>query len=155
MRVVVDTNVLVRAHARSGGSGRALLAALNGPEHVLVLSPFILSEVERVLNYPRLQARWPLTPDEIHAFVTELAGIAEVVQPALERIPDVLAGDPDDDPIVATAVLGKADVLCTLDKHFHKPDVIAYCAGHGFKVLKDVELVQLLRELEKPHTSGK
>lgn len=146
MRVVVDTNVLVRAHARATGSGRELLKALLAPEHVLILSSFILSEIERVLNYPRLQARWHLTQDEIHAFIAELAGVAEIVQPALERIPDVLPNDPDDDPVVATAVLGRAEVLCTLDKHFHQPSVQTYCAAHGFQVMRDVELLRRLRD---------
>lgn len=81
-------------HARAAGSGRALLEALSASEHVLVLSPFILSEVERVLNYPRMQAIWPLTPEEINVFVTELSTLAEVVQPPLERIPDVISKDP-------------------------------------------------------------
>jgi len=148
MRVVVDTNVLVRAHARASGSARALLKALTGPHHVLILSPFLLSEVERVLNYPRMQAIWPLTQEEIDAFVSQLSAIAEVVQPPLETIPDVLASDPDDDPVLATAVLGKAEILCTLDRHFHTDEAKTYAAGHGFKIMTDVELLQLLRTLE-------
>jgi predicted nucleic acid-binding protein len=62
MRVLLDTNILVRANPRAGGSARALFAELaRSPEHTLIVSPFLLEEVERVLAYPRLQALWPLT----------------------------------------------------------------------------------------------
>jgi predicted nucleic acid-binding protein len=41
MRVVLDTNILVRANPRAGGSARALVAELaRSPEHTLILSPF-------------------------------------------------------------------------------------------------------------------
>jgi predicted nucleic acid-binding protein len=52
--------------------------------------------------------------------------------------------DPKDDPIVYTAVAGKADVLCTLDRHFQSPAVLDFLRTHGIRVLSDVEL---LREL--------
>jgi hypothetical protein len=62
MRIVLDTNILVRANPNSNGVARILLLTiLESAEHVLVLSPFLLRETERVLNYPRLQAIWPLT----------------------------------------------------------------------------------------------
>jgi predicted nucleic acid-binding protein len=79
-----------------------------------------------------------------------LSTIAEVVQPPLERIADVIPKDPDDDPVLATAALGKAEVVCTLDRHFHTDEVKAYAAGHGFKIMTDAELLELLRSLEKP-----
>ena len=63
MRVVPDTNILVRANPNTSPQGLArelLLAVLSGP-HVLIVSSAILTEIARVLNYPRVQARWPLT----------------------------------------------------------------------------------------------
>jgi predicted nucleic acid-binding protein len=55
--------------------------------------------------------------------------------------------DPDDDPIVATAVEGNAEVLCTRDKHLlGSAAVVAYCASHGVRVIDDVELIKLLRQ---------
>src|ERR1700756_5383619 len=60
MRIVLDTNILARANPRSKSVARVLLLTiLESAEHVLVLSPFLLRETERVLNYPRLQALWP------------------------------------------------------------------------------------------------
>lgn len=67
MRVVLDTNILVRANPKVSPQGLArdlLLTNASGP-HVLILSPAILVEVQRVLAYPHVQARWPLTEEAI------------------------------------------------------------------------------------------
>jgi predicted nucleic acid-binding protein len=67
VRVVLDTNILIRANPTVSPQGLArdlLLTVLSGP-HVLILSSAILDEVRRVLNYPRVQARWSLPADVI------------------------------------------------------------------------------------------
>ncbi|MGA9625013.1 MAG: hypothetical protein WBL65_17660 [Bryobacteraceae bacterium] len=52
MRIVPDTNILVRANAKAKGPARELLPVIvNSPEHVLLVSPFLLMELERVLSY--------------------------------------------------------------------------------------------------------
>jgi predicted nucleic acid-binding protein len=43
--------------------------------HVLVLSRFILDEVEHVLLYPRLQVRYRLTASEVARFTEKLAEV--------------------------------------------------------------------------------
>jgi predicted nucleic acid-binding protein len=51
MRIVLDTNILARANPRSKSLARGLLLAiLESAKHVLVLSPFLLRETERVLS---------------------------------------------------------------------------------------------------------
>ena len=57
MRIVLDTNILVRANAKAKGPARELLQVIvDSPEHVLLLSPFLLMELERVLSYDRVRA---------------------------------------------------------------------------------------------------
>ena len=56
-----------------------------------------------------------------------------------------MSADPDDDPIIKTAINGMADVLCTLDRHLRNKGVRAYCAQHGIVVLTDVELLDQLQ----------
>ncbi len=87
------------------------------PPHVLILSPAILDEVRRVLQYDR---------------VRQLARISDA-----ER-EDWIA-------LVAAAVVGRADVVCTLDRHLRAPLVQAYCATFQIRVLTDVELLDELR----------
>ncbi len=54
MRLVLDTNILARANPQAKGVARTLLQTImESSDHVLVLSPFLLREIERVLNYIR------------------------------------------------------------------------------------------------------
>lgn len=145
MRIVLDTNILARANPRSRGVAQALLLTiLESADHVLVLSPFLLRETERVLNYPRLQAIWPLMPVEIEQYTQALQDFAELVNPQVER--RVVPNDQEDDPVLETALSGRAHVLCTLDRHFHHRTVLKFCREHGVQVLTDVELLSILRD---------
>jgi len=150
MRIVLDTNVLARAtprQRRPGGLAREILLRTILPPHVLIVSPFVLSELERVLRYPQLQAVHGLSEAEIDQFVADIEASAYVVQ--LSRVSGavVVVNDPDDDPIVATAVEGGAELLCTRDKHLlGSRTVLAYCASRGVRVIDDLELIKLLRQ---------
>jgi predicted nucleic acid-binding protein len=96
------------------------------------------------LNYPRLQAIWPLTPAEIEQYTQALQDFAELVNPPVQRrfVPD----DQEDDPVLETVLAGRAQVLCTLDRHFHHRVVLRFCREHGIQVLTDVELLSSLRD---------
>ena len=145
MRVVLDTNILVRANPKVSARGLArdlLLTIASGP-HVLILSSAILVEVQRVLTYPRVQARWPLPGEAVEQYLVflEAAGV-------LVELPDVspaVLSDPDDDPILQTAILGRADILCTRDEAFRDEVVEQVCTAHGIKILDDITLLQELR----------
>ena len=65
--------------------------------------------------------------------------------PLPATLPQVVPHDPKDNPIVITAVAGRADILCTLGRHFFHPDVTSFCAMHGVRVLRDTELLRELR----------
>lgn len=144
MRVVLDTNVLVRANPKASGLARIVLTELaRAPGHELVLSPFILDEVERVLSYPRAQAVWPLSPTEIQDYTAALAVLAEIVH--VGPAPSVVLSDPHDDPVIATALVGRANILCTLDRHFYAPDVLEFLRKHTVEVMNDVNLLARLR----------
>jgi len=110
MRVVLDSNILVRAAWKADGlASRLLRRVLEGP-HRLIVSPFILGEVARVLAYPRIQSRWGLTEERIQRHVNRLAAAAEIV--ATTSVDRVVPDDPDDDFIVQAAIAGRADALC-------------------------------------------
>jgi predicted nucleic acid-binding protein len=112
-------------------------------EHALVLSEFIVDELKRVLQYPRIQARYNLTVIQAEAFAAQTAAAAWMV--ATPGMRPAVSSDPGDDPILYTAADGKADILCTLNtRHFTGPKVGAFCAHHGIRVMTDLEA---LREL--------
>jgi putative PIN family toxin of toxin-antitoxin system len=142
MRVVADTAILVRMSAKASGPARRLLEQIASGPHELVLSPFLLMETERVLSYPRMQALYALSPEGIREHIAELVSVARIVDPVVRE--PVVLNDPEDDPVIYTAVDGRADVLCTLDGDFYKPGVIEFCRKHGISVVTDVELLRML-----------
>lgn len=53
--------------------------------------------------------------------------------------------DPDDDIVIATAISGNAEVICTRDRHFYSLTVQAACATFGIQIMNEVELLTMLR----------
>ena len=143
MRLTLDANIIVRAAIRPAGPAGAVLELATRPGNRFVLSQAILDEVRRVLGYERIRKLSGFTPQEEDDFVSSLAELAEVI--AVEDVPSVCS-DPDDDVVVATAVAGGSDVLCTLDRHLRHPLVVAYCATHSIRVLTDLEVLTVLRK---------
>lgn len=142
MRIVLDTAILVRANTKATGPARLLLQRIAAGGHQLILSPFLLEETARVLNYPRIQTVYGLSPAEIEEHIDLLTAVAEIVDPMPGE--PVVMKDPHDDPVVYTAVAGRADVLCTLDRDFYDPRVVEFFRAHKIVVMGDVELLQVL-----------
>jgi len=145
VRVVLDTNILVRANPKVSPQGlaRDLLLTIVSGAHVLILSSAILVEVQRVLTYPRVHARWPLTNEAIEQYLLCLEAAGTLVELPVTFL--AVVSDPDDDPILQTAIAGRADVLCTRDEAFRHEVVERVCAAHGIRILDDINLLQELR----------
>jgi hypothetical protein len=148
MRAVLDTNVLVRATKNATGPAREVLRYFESQGHVLVLSHAILTELIRVLHYPRVRAFHRLTTRECVQFAQALHDAAEVVPIPARSTADAISTDPDDDPVIHTAVRGNAEVICTLDRHLRTQAVRDYCNQHGIDVLTDTEFLAILRAAE-------
>jgi len=142
MRVTPDTGILVRMNAKATGPARRLLEIILSGPHELILSDFLLNELARVLTYPRIQKLYQLTADYIAEHVQLLRARADLVSPVVFK--EVVLQDPNDDPVVYTAVAGRADVLCASDRDFYVPEVVAFCGDRGIRIMNDVDL---LREL--------
>ena len=89
-----------------------------------------------------------LSEVEAYDFIASVESGATVVS-LPDPVPRVVAHDPDDDMVVATAVVGKADVLCTRNQHLFHESVVAYCREHAIEVMDDLALLARLRESEK------
>ena len=61
--------------------------------------------------------------------------------------PRVVPSDPDDDPIVHAAVIGRAGILCTLNRDFFHSSVLNYCRERGVLIARDVDTLHLLRTI--------
>jgi len=115
VRFTFDSNILVRAVTSPGGPALRVLDFLD--THTLVLSRFILDEVERVLLYPRIQSRYQITLEEATRFTDGLAAASHLVEPTI--IEPVVRSDPADDAVLYAAADGRAEILCTRNsRHF-------------------------------------
>ena len=111
----------------------------------MLLSPFLLMELERVFSYDRVRISTRLSDEEVAEYLGYLRAkeVSEMVFPG--PAPSVVPSDSDDDPVVHTAVVGHADVLCTLNRHFYHPVVLGYCKQRGVLVGTDVEVLNFFR----------
>ena len=143
MIITVDTSILVGATSRSNGPARRLMQTIaEDASHRLVLSPYIIGEVGKALSYSRMQAELQITPSEIQDHLAWLRHISRQVEPEA-GLPVVLT-DPKDDPVVYTAVGARADILCTRDRGFFQPNVIAFCRRYNIEIMDDIWLLQEL-----------
>ncbi len=113
LRVVLDTNVLISAILFGGKPRQILEKAIRG-EIRLCLSEPILEEVKGVLKRPKFD----YSPEMIQIILTELTGIADIVNPS-ETIHVVLE-DPDDNRILECAVEARVNYVVTGDLHLLK-----------------------------------
>jgi putative PIN family toxin of toxin-antitoxin system len=143
MRVVLDTNILTRVPASPHGPAGELFDRLRS-DHLLVNSSELLAELARVLGYDRLRKIHGLDDAAIEDFVEHVeAGSFLVALP--DSLPRVVPDDADDDAVIATAIVGHANVICTRNRHLFHVDVLVCCREHEIRVLSDVELLAELR----------
>lgn len=145
MRILLDNNILIRAAASPQGPAGALLDFLSS-QHILILSLESIQELAKVLHYEHVRKLHQFNDQQIQNFLRRIKSSSFIFSLGDEKPPRVVPHDIDDDVIVATAVTGKAGVLCTLDKHLHHKDVVQYCANHKIRIMTDIELLTELRE---------
>ena len=144
MRAVLDTNVLARALPGTTGPAREVLELLAVAPHVLVTAPLLLDELTRVLGYPRLRAMHGLDDSDIATYVRDVEA-ASVVIALIGPSVTVVQADPDDNAVIAAALAGQAELICTRDKHFRQQHVLDFCARHGIRIVDDIDLLNELR----------
>ena len=111
MRAVLDANVLISAFlSPTAAPSRILQLWLNG-DFELIVSPHLLSEVERVLAYPKLRAR--VVSVEAVEFVDLLRRTAVLVP---DTAVTARSADAADDYLISLAEASRA-VLVSGDKH--------------------------------------
>ncbi|MGZ5302289.1 MAG: putative toxin-antitoxin system toxin component, PIN family [Actinomycetota bacterium] len=113
MRAVLDPNVIISALlSPDGAPARTVRGWLHG-QFELVVSPLLLEELGRALNYPKLRKR--IEPEEAGRFIDWLGTAANMatdpVDPASIRSPD-----PSDDYVIALAQAEQA-LLVSGDQH--------------------------------------
>lgn len=106
MRVVLDTNVLVAAFIARGASSEVFERVIT--EHQLIVSPWVLGELERVLV-----AKLAMDAGRCGRAVDLVRQSGEIVESGSLSSP--VCRDSDDDNVLALARDGNADCLVTGD----------------------------------------
>lgn len=113
IRVVIDTNVLIRYLIRPSAAVRRLIEELwIGGLISMVSTPELVAELEAVLQRDKMR-RFIVAADS-EALLAALNQLAEMLPP-LGEVPQYTR-DPKDDKFVACALLGNVDYLVSLDQ---------------------------------------
>lgn len=128
-RIVVDTNLWIRALLR----GRATLPVLEawraGRFRVLISQP-LMNELEEVARRPRLSRA--INPEQARTLLEQLRWEGEWVEAT--AIPP-RCRDPKDNPVLATAISGRADAIVSGDGDLRADDDLRErMLEHGVKI---------------------
>lgn len=108
MRTLLDSSVLIAAHISRAGVCAELLEDVL-MDHDLVISAFILDELAR-----KLREKFGFPDNEVEEVRNNILADSELVTPA--EVPPTACRDPNDLPVLGTAIAGRVDVLVTVDK---------------------------------------
>jgi putative PIN family toxin of toxin-antitoxin system len=112
VKLVLDTNVLVSALLSRGTPPDQLYQAWKLRRFDLIISTWQIAELRRVLGYEKLQRY--LNGFETSLLLENIDSMAEIMEVVVSRSE---SPDPDDNWILASAVLSQADLLVTGDKN--------------------------------------
>ncbi len=142
MRIVVDSNVLIRAFVDPNGLAGRLLLMIVDRGHSLLISNEILLEVARVLRSPRMTHLHGKDEGAVYDFVEWLRIVGEgIIFNPLDLAP---IRDENDIFVVQIAISGGAEILCTRDMDFFEPPASIFLASRRITVLTDVQLKRML-----------
>lgn len=148
VKIVLDTNIIVRAVASPSGLASELLRRTISDGNLLCTSNFMLAELDRVLRYPRVRKIHGLSETEIEDFVRSIQQVALVVEVDAAKSVRVTR-DKDDDPVIETAFRAKANYLCSVDKDIGAKEVVDHCKAVGVKVVTDTVLIAIFRNQDQ------
>lgn len=121
MRVVLDTDVVVRALKSPESASAALIRAVREGRVTMLASLANALEYEDVLGRPAIVAGTPYTPDEGAAFARAVAALAEPV--LIHRTWRPRLKDPGDEHILEAALNGAAAAIVTFNRRDFAPAV--------------------------------
>lgn len=136
-KVVVDTNQFISSLISKKGASARLIDAWQQYRFRLIISRDIFDEIKRVLHYPRISKACKLSPSEMDVFIALIRKRAVI----LMDVPtvNVIKDDPDDNAVLACAILAKADYIVSGDEH-----LLALREYQGIQILSVRDFLKLL-----------
>lgn len=114
LRAVFDTNVYVSAFLSQNPTSptQELIQRWKAGEFDLLVSDALIDELAEKLQHKGV------SDNRIADFLALLGRLAHWVEVPPEAVAPIIPGDPDDDAVLACAVIGEANYLVTYDPHF-------------------------------------
>jgi putative PIN family toxin of toxin-antitoxin system len=115
LKAVIDTNQFVSSLISKQGPSAQLIDRWREQKFILVISPEIIAEIQKVLEYPHISKKYKLRKSDVQSLLTLIAHEAVVI-PKLLSV-HVIKDDPDDDKFLACALAAKAEYIVSGDQH--------------------------------------
>ncbi len=131
-KIVIDTNVLMSAFGWSGKPRRVFEAVLDG-KFELIISKKQLTEIRRVLTYPRLK----FAIEEQTRFIDIIARASHIVETHNEF--QVIKEDPPDNALLEAAIEHHAEYIISGDQHLLRLKLF-----QGVKIVSPAEFTALI-----------
>lgn len=137
LKVVLDTNVYVSAFLSRNPTSptQEIIRRWQAEEFILLVCDALFEEIAEKLIERGIEQ------ERIIEFLALLERLAKWVEIPIEMATSVITADPDDDSILACALVGEANYLVTYDPHF---DVLAG-EYQGIKITKALPFLWTLR----------
>ena len=129
---MVDTNILISALLSDGKPRRLVTSLLDSGQ--LVSSPQILAELADVVSREKFLR---IRPTRVASFLSILSRGAIIV--SVRRVRRIVAEDPADDVVLATALTGGASYIVSGDRH-----LLDLGRFEGVKIVKVEEMLRIL-----------
>ncbi len=113
MKVVLDTNVLLSGLMLPDSTPGRVVRAWRETRFDLVISKEQLTEIARVLTYPKIRKRLKWRRANIERFLRQLYLRSELVD--ISGVFQTVPEDPEDQPILASLIASRAEYLVTGD----------------------------------------
>ena len=113
MRVTVDTNVVISG-TLWGGTPRRMLDLAKSGSITIYTSLTLLNELREVLAEPKFADRLLAARRTAKELIDDYSALTEIVEPV--TIAPVVLNDPDDDHVLACALVAQADYIISGDR---------------------------------------
>ena len=139
IKIVLDANVFVSALLVPGSNAAIILDLVRARKLELLVSRSIMSEIGRVLLYPKIKKRHHLAAKEFDEFLDDCTEFATVT-PEIIKV-KTIKDDPADDKYLACAAEGKADFIVSGDHHLTDLETF-----QGIRIVNPAAFLKLIRE---------
>ena len=139
MRIVLDTNVVLSALLWRGTPYRLLAAIRQLQNSQLFSSTPLLEELADVLTRPSASKRLALINRSAADVLIDYVEAVDIVTPA--SIGRVVASDPDDDVVIATALASNSNLIVSGDN-----DLLSLKQYQSIRILSPTEALGLIEE---------